>query len=286
LTVSRPATCFSIAASVDTHAHVFERGLPMPAARRYAPAHDATLAQYLQLLDWHGLAHGVLVQPSFLGTDNSYMLQALHAAGGRLRGVAVVDEEAGEPHLQALARAGVDGLRLNLIGLPLPDLASPGWARVLEQAWDLGWHVELHVEAGRLPAILPALLAAGCRVVVDHFGRPDAALGVDDPGFGFLLRQADSGQVWVKLSAPYRNAPAAGCAAAGRLAARRLLEAYTAERLLWGSDWPHTQHGAQASYSLAVQWLHGWLDDAAQLQAVLARTPRQLFQFQTQGDAP
>jgi predicted TIM-barrel fold metal-dependent hydrolase len=280
LTVSRPATCFSIAASVDTHAHVFERGLPMPAARRYAPAHDATLAQYLQLLDWHGLAHGVLVQPSFLGTDNSYMLQALHAAGGRLRGVAVVDEEAGEPHLQALARAGVDGLRLNLIGLPLPDLASPGWARVLEQARDLGWHVELHVEAGRLPAILPALLAAGCRVVVDHFGRPDAALGVDDPGFGFLLRQADSGQVWVKLSAPYRNWPASACATSGREAAQRLLAAYTPERLMWGSDWPHTEHRHLASYPAATQWRDAWIDDPAQRRVLLADTPLRLFQFQ------
>lgn len=274
-------TRFAIPSSVDTHAHVFERGLPMPAARRYAPGHDATLAQYLWLLDQHGVQHGVLVQPSFLGTDNGYMLEALRMAGGRLRGVAVVDDTAGAAHLEALAVAGVDGLRLNLIGLPLPDLAAPGWARVLEQANALGWHVELHLEAARLPAIVPALLAAGCRIVVDHFGRPDPALGVDDPGFGFLLRQADSGRVWVKLSAPYRNGPVDG-----RLAAARLLDAFTARRLLWGSDWPHTQHAEQASYSQAVQWLQDWLDDAGQLRTVLAETPLQLFQFQTQGDAP
>lgn len=277
---------FAIPSSVDTHAHVFERGLPMPSARRYAPGHDATLAQYLWLLDQHGLAHGVLVQPSFLGTDNGYLLQALRAAAGRLRGVAVVDDGASAAHLDALAQAGVDGLRLNLIGLPLPDLAAPGWARVLEQANALGWHVELHLEAARLPGIVPALRALGCRIVIDHFGRPDPALGVDDPGFGFLLRQADSGQVWVKLSAPYRNGPAASCVAAGRRAAAQLLNAFTARRLLWGSDWPHTQHGEHASYPLAVQWLHDWLDDAGQLRAVLAETPHQLFQFQTQGDAP
>ena len=59
---------------------------------------------------------------------------------------------------------------------------------------------------------MPALLAAGCRVVIDHFGRPDPALGIADPGFAYLLRQADSGQVWVKLAAPYRNWPAPDCA--------------------------------------------------------------------------
>src|SRR5258708_22274183 len=70
---------FAIASSVDTHAHVFERGLPMPDARRYAPDEDALLGTYLHHLDTHGMAHGVLVQPSFLGTDNSYLLQALRA---------------------------------------------------------------------------------------------------------------------------------------------------------------------------------------------------------------
>ena len=29
-------------------------------------------------------------------------------------------------------------------------------------------------------------------------------MGVRDPGFGYLLQQAGSGRVWVKLSAPYR----------------------------------------------------------------------------------
>src|SRR5260221_546473 len=167
---------FAIASSVDTHAHVFERGLPMPDARRYAPDEDALLGTYLHHLDTHGMAHGVLVQPSFLGTDNSYLLQALRAQPQRLRGVAVVDESTGDEQLQALADAGVVGMRLNLIGLPLPDLNAPGWRRVLEQANTLGWHVELHLQAGRLPDLLPALLAAGCRVVVDHFGRPDPAL--------------------------------------------------------------------------------------------------------------
>lgn len=270
-----------IRSSVDTHAHVFERGLPMPSAKRYAPVHDAKLDQYLSLLDHHDMDYGVLIQPSFLGTDNDYLLQALRVAKGRLRGVVVVDEFASESYLATLADSGIDGLRLNLIGLPLPDLTTPGWTRVLEQANALKWHVELHIEAGRLSGILPQLLTSGCRVVVDHFGRPDPALGVDDPGFKFLLQQADSGRVWVKLSAPYRNTSIANSGDAAALAASRLLSAFTAERLLWGSDWPHTQHGENANYQLAVQWLHQCLSDDSQLNTVLCRTPFQLFQFQT-----
>ncbi|SSW73775.1 4-sulfomuconolactone hydrolase [Achromobacter veterisilvae] len=267
-------------AAVDTHAHVFRQGLALAQVRRHTPDHDATLAEYLALLDAHGLSHGVLVQPSFLGTDNSYLVQALRAARGRLRGVAVVAEDIAETALHDLAEAGVAGIRLNLIGLDLPSLQTPAWQTLLTRVNALGWHVELHVQAARLPDIVPALLAAGCRIVVDHFGRPAPALGTADPGFRYLLQQADSGRVWVKLSAPYRNWPASACAASGREAAQRLLAAYTPERLMWGSDWPHTEHRHLASYPAATQWRDAWIDDPVQRRALLADTPLRLFQFQ------
>ena len=63
-------------AMIDTHAHVFERGLPLARHRRYVPDYDAPLDAYLNQLDRHGVSHGVLVQPSFLGTDCGYLLAA------------------------------------------------------------------------------------------------------------------------------------------------------------------------------------------------------------------
>lgn len=191
--------------AVDTHAHVFVQGLALAATRRHSPEHDATTAQYLALLDAHGCSHGVLVQPSFLGSDNSFLVQALRAAPRRLRGVAVVEPGVSDAALAELAEAGVAGMRLNLIGLPTPDLAAPEWSSLLARINALDWHVEIHLPAGRLHEALPALLQAGCKLVVDHFGRPDPVLGLADPGFGYLLSQAGSGQVWVKLSAAYRN---------------------------------------------------------------------------------
>jgi predicted TIM-barrel fold metal-dependent hydrolase len=54
--------------------------------RRYAPSYDAPLGDYLGQLLAHGFSHGVLVQPSFLGTDNRYLLSALQTVPGQLRG--------------------------------------------------------------------------------------------------------------------------------------------------------------------------------------------------------
>jgi len=265
---------------IDTHAHVFHRNLPMAAVRRHTPDYDCLLTDYLALLDVHELAGGVLVQPSFLGTDNRYLLDALRAASGRLRGVVVVAPNVAQAKLMNMAQAGVTGIRLNWFGIDAPDLQQSDWRTLLARIDALGWHVELHVEAARLPHILPALTTIVARVVVDHFGRPDPALGVADPGFIWLLRQATSGQVWVKLAAAYRTWPTDACVNAANQAARSLLEAFGPQRLMWGSDWPHTEHRDRASYAATLDWFYAWFDDAATRHALLTETASDFFTFQ------
>jgi len=217
----------------------------------------------------------VLVQPSFLGTDNSFMCAALRAHPQRLRGVAVVAPGTPFESLRELAAAGVCGLRLNLVGLPLPDLSQPAWQALLADARRLGWHVEVHRESGDLPAVGQAVLDAGCRLVVDHFGRPRGDTAAD-AGFAWLLRAAAQGRTWIKLSAAYRNWPdpmgAEACSAA-----QSLLDACGPQRLLWGSDWPHTQHRALASYARSRAALDRWIPDPAARRRILVDTPAALF---------
>ncbi|MFH7428814.1 amidohydrolase family protein, partial [Pseudomonas syringae group genomosp. 7] len=75
------------------HANFFSKDLSMTSGRRYSPDYDATVQAYMANLHEHGLSHGVLLQPSFLGTDKRFMLDALAQAADRLRGVAVVDTD-------------------------------------------------------------------------------------------------------------------------------------------------------------------------------------------------
>jgi hypothetical protein len=70
--------------SVDTHAHVFTRELRLAPDPRYVPESGAPIERYLNLLDAHGIAAGILVQPSFLGTDNEYLIAALARACRRV----------------------------------------------------------------------------------------------------------------------------------------------------------------------------------------------------------
>ncbi|MDV6271429.1 hypothetical protein [Rhodococcus globerulus] len=41
--------------AIDTHAHVFHRGLALSNNRRYTPTYDADVALYLTELDRHGV---------------------------------------------------------------------------------------------------------------------------------------------------------------------------------------------------------------------------------------
>ncbi|CCE09942.1 conserved hypothetical protein [Bradyrhizobium sp. STM 3843] len=262
--------------SIDAHAHVFHRGLTLAGERRYAPDYDAPLDRYLAQLDSSGLTHGVLVQPSFLGTDNCYLLNCIRAAPSRLRGIAVVDPTIGIEELQRLDRGGVVGIRLNLVGRPLPDLTESHWTRLLANVADLGWQVELQRRAADLPDLVTQLLDHDVTVVIDHFALPDPTYGIADPGFAAVLRLGTSARVWVKLSAPYRNGPL------GRAFARQayplLRDAFDVDRLMWGSDWPHTQFETTQDYAANLGFLDELIPDPAERARVLA-APRGLFRF-------
>lgn len=276
--------------AIDTHAHVFSHDLPLAQRRRYAPAYDAPLSHYLAQLDAHGVSHGVLIQPSFLETDNRYLVQSIATAPHRLRGIAVIDPTAvaADPgQLDTLARAGIVGIRLNLFSLPNPDYTSAAWQATLAKIASLRWQIEVHCEAQRLPNVVGPLLAHGAGaidVVVDHFGRPQPTLGVDDPGFKYLLSLGATRRVWVKVSGAYRNAhPGVAADANGRqtaLAAMPLLQnAFGLDRLVWGSDWPHTQFEKVERYDAVYGLMLELLPTERERRAVLVDTPARLFRF-------
>jgi len=264
---------------VDTHIHVFILGLPLAPVRRYEPDYDATIENYRARMAQHGISHAVLVQPSFLGTDNSFMCQALRRFRNELRGIAVVDPSISEQHLDSLQADGIVGVRLNLDSLPTPEFDRNPWPRFLASIARRGWQVELHREARDLARLVGPLVDAGVNVVVDHFGRPDDDLGVDDPGFRYLLSQGRTRRVWVKVSAPYRNGSQGRGLATATKAIPFLLEHFGRDRLVWGSDWPHTRHESYRSIAAGLSEFESWFPDADDRAYVAGPSALALFKF-------
>lgn len=262
---------------VDTHAHIFHRDLPMVPTRRYSPHYDALVEQYLEHLERNGLSHGVLIQPSFLGVDNSFMLEALHRYPQQLRAVVVVNADIGEAQLDEMTEAGVVGIRLNLIGKTLSDYTAPAWIALFERLALRNWQVEIQRGIADVALIVPAILACGVQVVIDHFGLPAGGLDPHKLTHQAFLDVLGQERVWLKLSAAYRSQ--CDVAQAAQVLAQVRQASGGIDRFLWGSDWPHTQFEQQTDYARQVAFIDALLPDANERAHVLMANPAKLFGF-------
>lgn len=267
-----PPTRFRLpAGAVDTHAHVI--GTQWIASRSYTP-HPAPPEAYLRMLDRTGMAHGVLVQVSVHGSDNTLMLQALRANRERLRGVAVAPHDAPAALWREFKDAGVVGLRLNTttgggVGVGALDEYE---AICLEH----GWHLQFFMQARMIPELAPRLSRLRVPVVLDHMGyvHPDEAAG---PGRTLLELVRDG--AWVKLSGAFRLSEAGEPYADVAPFAGALAQA-APQRCVWGSDWPHVSfRGRMPNTGDLLDLLADWVPDAAQRDAVLAGNAHRLYGF-------
>ncbi|HEY9531774.1 MAG TPA: amidohydrolase family protein [Burkholderiales bacterium] len=241
--------------AADCHMHVigpFDR-YPLAAERAYNVP-EAALEGHERMKRRLGVDRTVLVQASGHGFDNRAMLAALAELGGRGRAVAVLPPSASSSELESLDAAGVRGLRLNLVTLASRHgsdrvQALRDYERLLAP---LGWHLQLFADARTLQALETAIRRCGVDVVVDHMGLPDAAAGLEQPGFQALLRLMKGGHVWAKLAGADRITRRSG-RLRDAVPFMRTLAELAPERLVWGSDWPHIGfHAGQQVHGDAV----------------------------------
>ena len=272
--------------SCDCHVHVIgpRARFPLAATRSYTPP-DASTAALRAMLDGLGVSRVVIVQPSIYGTDNGCLLAALTELGDRARGVAVLAPDTPAPTLDALHAQGVRGLRVNVASghATSPDEIAQRFRTAARLCERHGWHMQSFLPAAML-AELPDLGDLPVPLVLDHFGLITRA---DAPEAADLMARLDGGRVWVKLSAPYRISDRPADPRVGRLA--RML-ARNPERVLWGSDWPHTPpHTGSGAASdeetpyrdLCTRDLLGetkaWFPEAAMQRRLLVDNPAALY---------
>jgi 2-pyrone-4,6-dicarboxylate lactonase len=272
------------ASACDCHAHVSgpPTTYPLESARLYSPA-GSTAADYRKMLKTIGAQRAVLVQPSFYGRDNSAMLDAIRESPATFRGVAVVDGAVCKNEFARLHAAGIRGVRFNIVdqreakGVFPHDLIKTLSHRLA----DLGWHVELLLHVDEFPQIDALVAGLPVDVVLAHMGYPQARGGRTSDGFRSLLRLLERRKAWVKLTGPYRiSALELPYDDIGPMV--RDIVAAAADRLVWGSDWPHVR----ASWSTRmpndgdlVDLLATWVPDANTRHRILVRNPEQLYGF-------
>lgn len=218
----------------DSHFHVFAPGAPLALPRSYTPQME-TISGWLALAQSFNIARGVLVQPSVYGLDNTVLLDALAAHPERLRGVVVIAPDTPDAELARLHALGVRSVRINLrnkagLGLDAVDALAP-------RIRALGWHIQFQVGPDMLGALADLTARHAITSVIDHL----AFMPLNPPGEAVadLQKALDSTRIYTKISAPYRL-PDSPDHTGYRQVVAALARSHP-ERLLWGSDWPHTE---------------------------------------------
>lgn len=266
------------AGACDAHMHVFGPPAQYPAdvAARYT-CPPAQLADYRPVMAALGLQRSVFVQPSFYGTDNSCLLDAL-AQTPNTRGVVMIGAGVSLAQLSEWHAVGVRGLRVDLfrlaaLGRTLEEIKVEVLSKC-ELAARLGWSVDLYVSGGIACGLADSFGALPCPVSIAHMGY----LGVDqvsDAQCAAFLDAVENGPVWFKLSGLYRYGPGRGQARAEYLA--KQLIARVPQRLLWGSDWPHVMDKPQDAGAI-LNMLHQHCGgDARLLARILVDNPATLY---------
>lgn len=272
---------------VDAHVHVWS---PDTARHPLAPGFtvDAmqppsfTPEELLAACRPHGVARVVLIQMSFYGTDNAYMLAAMKHRPGVFGGVAVVDHARGDvaATMRDLAAAGVRGFRL----VAGPEVAEE-WSRSagIDAMWRCGADESLAMCLLADPGALPAILDR-CRkfprtpVVIDHFARIGMRGPIAEGDVANLLALAELPRTAVKLSAFYalgaKRPPYDDLAPL----VRRLRDAFGADRLMWATDCPYQLAPGQG-YGESVALVRDRLDflSAAERIKILRDTATRIF---------
>ena len=267
------------AGAVDAHCHVFgpADAFPFAPERKYTPV-DAGKEMLFALRDHLGLSRNVIVQASCHGKDNSALIDALQAADGRARGVAVVAHDIGDDELDQMHAAGVRGVRFNFVKRLVDATPREVFMATAERVQRLGWHIVVYFEAPDLADLTPFLKQLPGIVVVDHMGRPDVTQPVDGPGFqAFANLMADMPNLWTKVSCPERLT-VAGPPYDDVVPFQRHLVEHFSDRVLWGTDWPHpNMKSHRPDDGLLVDTIARIAPTAALQQALLVDNPMRLY---------
>ena len=278
------------ACDFHTHIHGDPKKFPYFSGRVYTP--ETAMPEEMSAL--HQALHMqrvVIVTPSVYGTDNAATLWGIKARGRHARGVAVIDDRTPENELDAMGRAGIRGIRLNLAtgGQNDPSLARRRFQAAVDRVEPRKWHVQMYTNLAVISSIKEQVLASPVPVVFDHFGGAQAHLGTGQPGFADLLELVRSGRAYVKISGAYRASKRPPDYEDAAPLAQALIAA-NADRIVWGTDWPHPNSASgrpatevtplfQIDDGRLLNQLPVWAPDAGVRRKILVDNPARLYGF-------
>lgn len=241
-----------------------------------------TTEQMIAAMDKAGVAKAAIVQASTCyGHDNSYVADAVAAHPDRFTGVFSVDVLAPDAPERMRHWVGkkLTGMRLFTIGSTMTEQASwlddpktyPAW----DCAGELGLSICLQMSAKAFPQMIKMLERfPKVRVILDHMGRPALDDGPPYAAAESLFALAKYPTVYLKVTERNFTGSRKGKATPESFFAK-VVSAFGASRLAWGSNYPSSEGSLPELLALAKSSLKS-LPQADQ-DWIFAKTAQSLY---------
>ncbi|MDH2355279.1 amidohydrolase family protein [Bradyrhizobium sp. SSUT18] len=266
---------------IDCHVHAIDPvRFPYGADTPYRPSGQeiAPAAQLIRVFDAFDVRRALVVATNTgYGSDSRILLDTLKQGGGRFRGVAVVENDVDISELERLKAAGVIGVAFNV------PFHGAGYYRhsapLLEKLTSLGLFLQIQVEQDQLLELLPLIDKSNVRLVFDHCGRPPVAQGVRGKAFRALLAIGRARDAHIKLSGYYKFSQQPHPYEDTWPFIAALVEAFTLDRCVWGSDYPFLRAAERLDYGPLLAVLTKLFPDPDDQHRLLWQTPAKLLGF-------
>lgn len=266
---------------IDCHIHALDPvRFPYGADTSYRPSGQeiAPAAQLIRVFDVFDVRHALVVATNTgYGSDSRILLDMLRQGGGRFKGVAVVENDIDIKELERLRAAGVIGVAFNV-----PFHGADYYrdtAPLLKMLTSLGLFLQIQVENDQLLDLLPLIDKSPVRLVFDHCGRPSVSQGVSGKAFQALLALGRERDAHVKLSGYYKFSQQPHPYEDTWPFIAALIEAFTLDRCVWGSDYPFLRAAERLDYGPLLAVLTKLFPDPSDQHRLLWQTPAKLLGF-------
>ena len=240
--------------TVDIHPHIISTDeKAYPHSPRFGIQSDwskerpTSVDELIVAMDQAGVAKAAVVHSSTCyGYDNSYVIDSVAKHKDRLAAVGSVDLLAGDAvaQINALVKRGMTGLRIFLGGSTADFDASalvdersfPAW----ELAAKLGLSICIQVDPPGLPEVVTmAKRFPNVKIILDHLARPDVTDGPPYKNAEGLFALAPLPNIYLKLTPRIMTDIKKGKATPETFFPK-LVDAFGAKRLAWGSNFPNS----------------------------------------------
>jgi predicted TIM-barrel fold metal-dependent hydrolase len=251
---------------------------PYAATRNHTPP-AAPIEHYLAVARVLGLERGVMVQPNAHGTDTRITLDAVRKSEGRVRGMIRADPSLTPAEVERLHDGGVRGLRIALRKVDGHSFDAALFQRMVDLITPHRWPLDLQIDGDAIESMSERIRAVPVPVIIDTFGHMNLRSGLEQPAIRAMVALLETGKVWVKTTGANRFL-ALGVPYATIVTLARRYITVAPDRILWGTDWPHSavyEPCQMPNDGDLLDMLLDYAPDEAQRRKILVDNPAALF---------